>query len=101
MNPFLSLFSSRKFLLLIFDVISSLAIYFVGKYAGAAIEDLRFVIAVLQPLWLLVVGAIAVQNVAGIKATGSLAEAVEYNKPSPTVPSSELTVLPTVPHTNE
>jgi len=78
MNPIKVLFDSRKFLLLIFDVVSSLAIYFVGKYAGAAVEDLKFVVLVIQPLWLLVVGAIAAQNIAGIKAKGSIEEAKIY-----------------------
>lgn len=80
MNPIKVLFDSRKFLLLIFDVVSSLAIYFVGKYAGAAVEDLKFVIMVIQPLWILVVGAIAAQNVAGIKAKADIEEAALYNE---------------------
>lgn len=82
MNPFLSLLKSRKFLVLIFDVITSLLIYFVGKYAGAAVADLKFVIGIVQPMWLLIVGAIAAQNVAGIKSEAAIKEAEAYNKPT-------------------
>jgi len=49
-------------------------------------------------MWLLLVGSYTVQNVAGIKAIGAVAEAVEYNKPTfpPTTP------VPTVlPRSNE
>jgi hypothetical protein len=62
-NPFAILLRSRKFWLLILDVVVSATLYFVGKYAPVAAEDVKFLIALLQPVFLLLIGSIAYQNV--------------------------------------
>ena len=57
------LFSSRRFWLLILDVVASLLIFFVGKYAAVAIEDVKFLIGLLQPVFIMVIGAYTVDDV--------------------------------------
>lgn len=53
---------------MIFDAVCSLAVYFVGKYFNVAVEDLKFVIGVLQPIVGLLLVAFTVENVQKIKA---------------------------------
>jgi hypothetical protein len=77
----ISLFRSRKFWLAVSDVVVSLVTYFVGKYLDPkASADILFLIGSLQPVWLLVIGSIVVQNVAGIKAQSAIDEAIVYNE---------------------
>lgn len=57
------LLKSRQFIVTVLDMLISLTIYFVGKYAGAAIEDLRFVITVTQPAIGLLIAAYTVNDV--------------------------------------
>jgi hypothetical protein len=74
-----SIFKSRKFWIMVVDVVVSIVTYFVGKYAAPAIADDIFkMIVTLQPVILLVIGSITAQNLAGIKATASLKEAKLY-----------------------
>ena len=62
-NAFMLLLRSRKFLLLVLDVVVSLALYFVGKYAGAgAFEDVKLVITSVQPVFIAIIVAIAVED---------------------------------------
>jgi hypothetical protein len=63
-NPFKSLLHSRKFWLLIFDVLVSVVLYFAGKYAGAsAYEDIKFLILSLQPVFVtVIIGIFAEDN---------------------------------------
>ena len=76
----MSLFKSRKFWLMILDLIVSLTLFFVGKYADPALfEDIKFVIASLQPVFITVIGAIAYEDAASIKAQGALDEATAYS----------------------
>jgi len=56
------LFTSRRFLTLLFDTVVGLLVYFVGKYAGAAVEDLKFVILAVQPIVGLVIIAFTVND---------------------------------------
>ena len=66
-----ALLHSRKFLLLLMDIVLSAILYFVGKYAGAsAFEDIQFLIVVLQPAFLSVIGGIAYEDAATSKALG-------------------------------
>lgn len=67
MESWKTLFKSRKFWLLILDAVISITLYFVSHYAGAALEDVKFIILALQPIFLLVIYSITQQNVAGIK----------------------------------
>ena len=63
MNPMQGLLRSRKFLVLVLDVVISLLLYFGSKYAAPAVlDDMTFVIAVLQPVALFLIGAIAYED---------------------------------------
>lgn len=46
----------------VIDAVCSLAVFFVGKYAGYAVEDLKFVIAALQPVVAILIGSVAFEN---------------------------------------
>ena len=71
-NPINALFHSRKFLLLLFDVLVSLVLYFCNKYLPAAIfEDVDFVILALQPVVIAVIVAIAWEDAAYKRARSS------------------------------
>ena len=65
---FVLLLRSRKFLLLCLDVVISIAIYVVGKYAALALEDVKFAILTLQPLVVLLIGSIAYEDGATLSA---------------------------------
>jgi hypothetical protein len=49
----------------------SLALYFIGKYAGAAFEDVKLVVLALQPIFLMLIYAIAKEDAAA-KSAGLL-----------------------------
>ena len=69
-GPWAGLAQSRKFLLLVMDVIGSLALYFVTKYAGASlVDDVKFVLLALQPVFIMMIYAIAKEDAAE-KANG-------------------------------
>jgi len=55
-----------KFWLAVSDVVISAILYFVGKYGGAGLfEDLKFVIALLQPIFITIItGLFQAQNAA-------------------------------------
>ena len=64
------LLSSRRFLTLMVDVILTSAAYFVAKYAGAGVmEDVKFLIITLQPVFIAVIAAFTVEDVQAIKAS--------------------------------
>jgi hypothetical protein len=54
MNP-----NSRKFWLLILDTVISLTLYFVSKYAMGAVEDVKFLVLALQPVFVTIILAVA------------------------------------------
>ena len=59
----MSLFKSRKFWLMVTDLVVSLTLFFVGKYTSPELfEDIKFVIAALQPVIITVIGAIAYED---------------------------------------
>ena len=59
------LLQSRKFWLLVLDTVISLAMYFVGKYATPALaEDINVLIVALQPVFVALIVAIAVEDAA-------------------------------------
>lgn len=72
MNPFSGLLKSRKFWLAILDVVISTALYFGGKYAGAALDDLKFLIAAYQPVIGLVIISITVEDTARTQASAKV-----------------------------
>ena len=80
MNPWKALFGSRKFILLVLDVVISLILYFVSKYLPNAEADVKFVILALQPIVIAIVLAIAYEDGKIIPAQISLEEAKEYNE---------------------
>ena len=63
-----SLFTSRKFWIMICDMVASIVIYFTTKYAAPELaKDILFLLGILQPVVVTVVVAITVQNVQHIK----------------------------------
>ncbi len=59
-NPFSALLQSRKFWLMVLDVVVSVAVYFVGKYVNPELsKDILWVIGLLQPVFVVIIGAIA------------------------------------------
>lgn len=76
-NPFAALLHSRKFWLLILDVVVSMSTYFITKYAApAAANDILYVIGGLQPVFVTLIGAIAVED----NGQRRLDEAVMYQE---------------------
>jgi len=76
----MDLFTSRKFWLMVADVVVSVGSYFVTKYASPELtKDVLFLIGALQPVILLVIGSLTVQNVAEIKAQALIDEAAAYS----------------------
>jgi len=54
-NKSYSPFKDAKFLTGLFDLVTALVIFFVGKYSGAALEDVKFVILSVQPVFVMLV----------------------------------------------
>ena len=72
-NPIQGLLRSRKFLLLCLDTIISLTLFFVVKYTAPAMaEDIGFAIAALQPVFVAIILAIAIEDAALKRASGRL-----------------------------
>lgn len=60
-----SLLHSRKFWLMILDLVISLISYFVGKYVTPdAAKDILYVIGLLQPVFVALIVGIAVEDAA-------------------------------------
>jgi len=70
-NPFSALLHSRKFWLLMLDGVVSAALYFTAKYMSAsASDDIKVLIALMQPVFVVVIGAIAYEDKAALQAGG-------------------------------
>ena len=70
MNPFSALLRSRKFWLMVLDLVISLATYFVTKYVNPELsKDVLFVIAGMQPVFITIIGAIAYEDAANVRAS--------------------------------
>ena len=68
-GPFVKLLYSRKFLLLSFDVLVSIILYFVGRYAGSDLfADAKFLIGILQPVVIAIIIAISIEDAAAKRA---------------------------------
>ena len=63
-NPF----ADAKFVTGLLDAVVSLALFFVGKYSPAATEDVKFVIASLQPIALMLIVGFLQRDQAVIRA---------------------------------
>ena len=61
-EAFKALLRSRKFMALILDVVCSGVLFFVGKYATGSLEDVKFVILGIQPVFLFLIGGIAYED---------------------------------------
>jgi hypothetical protein len=73
MNPISGLFQSRKFWLLVLDVVLGIATYFVNKYAAPDIAgDVKFVFASLQPMFVAVIVGIFAEDNAERKMKSSI-----------------------------
>ncbi len=68
MNPWSALLKSRKFWIMCLDLVVSFVLFFAGKYLAPAIfEDVKFVVAALQPVFLSVIVAIAYEDKANVE----------------------------------
>lgn len=82
-----SIWSSRKFWIMSVDTIVALVLLIGGWYLDPAMLDrVVAVIAILQIPVGFVIGSIALQNVAGIKASGAVQEAAAYNSSERVLP---------------
>jgi hypothetical protein len=64
-----ALFQSRRFWVLVIDLVISISLYFLGKYGTpSALDDVKFLIAAIQPVVLLIISAYTVDTVQTIKA---------------------------------
>ncbi len=62
-NPLKALLMSRKFWIMILDLVVSMGGYFITKYAAPEFaNDSLFVIGALQPVFVTVIGAIAYED---------------------------------------
>lgn len=63
-NPFSALVKSRKFWIMILDLVVSLTTFFFAKYASPDAQEItKFVILALQPVFLVVIGSIAAEDI--------------------------------------
>ena len=71
MSPVSNLFKSRKFWTAILDLVVSLVLYFTAQYLNEQIaNDIKFVIAGLQPVFIMVIAGIAWED-AALKSNGN------------------------------
>jgi len=69
MNPAKGLIQSRKFWILMLDVVISLITYFVTKYASPMYaEDVLFFIGAMQPVFIALIAGIAWEDSAAKRA---------------------------------
>jgi hypothetical protein len=61
-SPFKRLLKSRKFLLLLLDVIISTLLFGVGQIAPQAQETVEFAVLTYQPVFIMLIGAIAYED---------------------------------------
>jgi uncharacterized membrane protein (DUF485 family) len=63
-----NLWQSRKFRLMLFDVVISVASYFTTKYAIPAVStDILWVIGILQPVMIALITGIAIEDAATLR----------------------------------
>lgn len=63
------LLHSSKFWLLVLDTVITVALFFIGKYATPELaEDINFLIASLQPIFIALIAAIAGEDMAAKRA---------------------------------
>ena len=80
MNPFASLLKSRKFWLMILDTVVSMVTFIVSSYFPEHLEMAKFFIGSIQPVFIMVIGSVAYEDVANAQAKSRLAVAnVEFD----------------------
>jgi hypothetical protein len=57
-------FKTQKFWLMVLDMVISLTLFFVSKNVPGMLEDVKFLIAAIQPLFIALITAVAVESVA-------------------------------------
>ena len=62
MNPFKGLLKSRKFWLLVLDMVIALTVIFVTEYAETSLELTVAIIAAFQPVFIFAIGGIAFED---------------------------------------
>ena len=67
-NPLQGLLKSRKFWLLILDVVVSTVLFGVAAYAPQYQEVVKFAVATYQPVFVFLIVSIAVEDAAAMKA---------------------------------
>lgn len=68
-SPLAKLLASRKFLLMVLDVVVSLVLYFSTKYVDpSAVEDIKVVIGLIQPVFVTLIYSIAKEDSAQSEA---------------------------------
>ncbi len=68
MSPIKSLWQSRKFLLLLLDTIISLILFGVSRAWPGALPDVEVLIGLLQPVFVALITAIAIEDAAAKRA---------------------------------
>lgn len=71
-NPFVGLLRSRKFWMTILDVVISTTLYYASKYAGANLDDIKFLIAAYQPVVALVIISLAVEDTVRVQSAAKV-----------------------------
>ena len=56
----------------IVDVVISTVLYFGGKYAGAHVDDIKFLVAAFQPVVIMVIAGITVEDTAKQQANAKM-----------------------------
>jgi hypothetical protein len=65
MNPFVGLLRSRKFWLLILDVVISTIAFFVGRFTNEQVQEMvNFLIVTWQPVFVTIIAAVAWEDAA-------------------------------------
>ena len=62
------LWKSSKFWMVVFNFVTSTTVFFVGKYAQVAAEDVAFLIGAMQPAIVMIIAGIAIEDAAQKRA---------------------------------
>jgi len=57
-----NILKSRRFLTLLMDTVISLSMFFIAKYLNGGMEDVKFVIMTLQPVFIALIAAYGVED---------------------------------------
>lgn len=66
-----SIWKSRKFWLMLADVVISIILFYSDKYLPGAIADVKFLIGVLQPVVVSLIVGYTVQNTEAMRSLGA------------------------------